>query len=249
MVYKQTGDFFMDAIFGFFTGIVIAVAGAAGVWYVRKKSKATPKRTEIYSTIEDIRAVGELAVLRVLNKEIVTATDHMFGKLGAKYLKWLLTENKLAMIFEFNINFKYDLNNPEFEIIDEGDQRYTFKMPACLYDTNILNLKFYDEKAGELMPWLLPGMVTRILGATFTEEEKNFLIDEAKQQAMNTGKTLADQMIPEIQNGAKRTLSMLAKALGARDVQFNFDRSGLVQTKLDFLAAPQPPQQEPALTA
>lgn len=239
----------MDAIFGFFTGIIIAAAAAAGLLYMRRKSKKSPVRAEIYSTIEDIRAVGELSVLRVLNKEIVTATDHMFGKLGAKYLKWLLTENKLAMIFEFNINFKYDLNNPEFVISDEGDRRYTLKMPPCLYDTNILNLKFYDEKAGELLPWLLPGMVTRILGATFTEQEKNFLIDEAKQQALNTGKLLADQMIPEIQNAAKRTLTMLAMALGARDVQFDFDRSELVQTKLDFLAEPQLQPQEPALHA
>jgi hypothetical protein len=237
----------MDAIFGFVTGIVIAFAGVACLWYVRKKSKGGLLRAEIYSTIEDIRAVGELVVLRVLNKEIVTATDHMFGKLGAKYLKWLLTENKLAMIFEFNINFKYDLNNPDFQIIDGGDQRYTFKMPPCFYDTNILNLKFYDEKAGELMPWLLPGMVTKILGATFSEQEKNYLIDEAKQQALNTGKILAHRLIPDIQNAAKRTLTMLAKALGARDVQFDFDRSALVQTKLDFLAEPQP--QQPGMNA
>jgi hypothetical protein len=234
----------MDAMFGFVTGIIIALAGAAGFLYSRRKSKRAPVRADIYSTIEEIRAVGELSVLRVLNKEIVTATDHMFGKLGAKYLKWLLTENKLAMIFEFNINFKYDLNNPDFEILDEGSQRYTFKMPPCLYDTNIVNLKFYDEKAGELMPWLLPGMVTRILGVNFSEQEKNYLIDEAKQQALNTGKTLADHMIPEIQSAARRTLTMLAKALGAREVQFDFDRSGLVQTKLDFLPEAQPRQPE-----
>jgi hypothetical protein len=234
----------MDAIFGFFTGLVIALAAAAGFWFLRKKLKKGVSRAAIYSTIEDIRAVGELVALRVLNKEIVTATDHLFGKLGAKYLKWLMTENKLAMIFEFNINFKYDLNSPDFEIIDDGNQCYIFKMAPCYYETNILNLKFYDEKAGELMPWLLPGMVTRILGATFSEQEKNYLIDEAKQQAMNTGKVLAERMVPDIQNAAKRTLAMLAKGLGARDVQFDFGRSELVQTKLDFLAEPQPQQPE-----
>jgi hypothetical protein len=37
---------------------------------------------------------------------------------------------------------------------------------------------------------------------------------------------------------------MLAKGLGARDVQFDFGRSELVQTKLDFLAEPQPQQHE-----
>lgn len=234
----------MDALFGFVSGLVIAIAGVAGLWMLRKKLKKGAPRVAIYSTIEEIRAVGELVVLRVLNKEIVTATDHLFGKLGAKYLKWLLTENKLAMIFEFNINFKYDLNSPDFEIIDEGDRCYTFKMAPCYYETNILNLKFYDEKAGELMPWLLPGMVTRILGATFSEQEKNYLIDEAKQQAMNTGKVLAERMVPDIQSAAKRTLAMLAKGLGARDVQFDFGRSELVQTKLDFLAEPQPQQHE-----
>ena len=228
----------MDALFGFCIGIFITVSGAAVFWLYRKKSKKTAPRIEVHSSIEEIRTVGELVVLKVLNKEIVTATDHMFGELGAKYLKWLLTENKLAMIFEFSINFKYDLNNPGFEIFDDGPRSYTFKMPPCFYDTNILNMKFYDEKAGELMPWLLPGMVTKILGATFSEKEKNFLIDEAKQQAMNTGKTLAQHMVQDIQNAARRTLTMLAKGLGAQDVRFDFGNSELVQTKLDFLNEP-----------
>lgn len=233
----------MDAIFGFVTGIVLAAAGAAGLWYARRKSGQAPRRAEIHSTIEEIRAVGELAVLRVLNKEIVTATDHLFGRLGTKYLKWLLTENKLAMIFEFNISFKYDLNDPALEVADDGGGCYTFKMPACRYDTNILNMKFYDEKAGELMPWLLPGMVTKILGANFSEQEKNYLIDEAKQQALATGRALADTMTPEIQNAAKRTLTMLARALGAREVRFDFGRSELVQARLDFLPDARPEEQ------
>jgi hypothetical protein len=181
----------MDALVGFIIGLVFAAAAAVGLWLYRKKAPQAASRLEIHSSIEEIRTVGELAVLKVLNKEIVTATDHLLGELGAKYLKWLLTENKLAMIFEFSISFKYDLNNPAFRIRDDGGRCYTFIMPPCFYDTNIITMKFYDEKAGELMPWLLPGMVTKIFGATFSEKEKNFLIEEAKQQAVNTGSTLA----------------------------------------------------------
>jgi hypothetical protein len=236
----------MDALVGFIIGLVLAAAGALFFWLYRKKAQRAVSRFEIHSSIEEIRSVGELVVLKVLNKEIVTATDHLLGDLGSKYLKWLLTENKLAMIFEFSINFKFDLNNPAFEIQDDGGGSYTFKMPPCFYDTNILNMKFYDEKAGELMPWLLPGMVTKIFGATFSEKEKNFLIEEAKQQAMNAGCALARHMVQDIQSSARRTLGMLARGLGARDVRFDFGRSELVQTKLDFSAEPlsQQPQTE-----
>jgi hypothetical protein len=49
-------------------------------------------------------------------------------------------------------------------------------------------------------------------------------------------------MVQDIQNAARRTLTMLARGLGARQVQFDFGGSELVQTRLDFSAEPLPQQ-------
>ena len=36
---------------------------------------------------------------------------------GKEYLRWLVSEKKLSMIFEFEINFIYDLTSPKLEIM------------------------------------------------------------------------------------------------------------------------------------
>ena len=49
--------------------------------------------------------IGELRVYRAYMKEIVTSVDHVWGDIGKKYFSWMLSEKKLAMVFEFEIDF------------------------------------------------------------------------------------------------------------------------------------------------
>ena len=88
-------------------GILVGVLGSIFVLkgFRRKKSY------HIHSFLENMKSVGELVVFKAFTKEIVTTADHWLGNAGKKYLTWLMSEMKMAMIFQFEINFWYDLKN------------------------------------------------------------------------------------------------------------------------------------------
>ena len=103
----------MDILFA-----LLATAAGAGIgWLIaRKPWLARANDTHSHVSLEGMRAVGELSVFKVITKEIVTETDYSFGEFGRKYLRWAFTQKKLAMIFEFQIDFRYDLRSPQFSI-------------------------------------------------------------------------------------------------------------------------------------
>ena len=64
------------------------------------------------SFVTSMKAVGELSVFRIMTKEVITASDHWFGEFGKKYLNWLLSEQRITLVIEFDVDFRYDLNDP-----------------------------------------------------------------------------------------------------------------------------------------
>jgi len=181
-------------------------------------------RTTFHSAVEQIKAVGELSVYKVFTKEIVTQTDHDFGKFGKKYLNWFLSEKKMAMIFEFEIDFRYDLRSRDFKI--EGNkQKYTFYMPPCFHEIHIRDIHFYDEQKSKLIPALLPDAINNILGKGFSEEDKNAIKDEAKKRAEEQAKRMINKLASDVEESAEQTLKTLAKALGAENIEFIFLKS------------------------
>lgn len=48
----------------------------------------------VYSSVEQLRSVGELVVFKMVTKEIVTASQHWFGEIGEKYFQWLVSTKK-----------------------------------------------------------------------------------------------------------------------------------------------------------
>ncbi len=50
-------------------------------------------------------------------------------------LSWVLSGKKMAMIFEFDIDFRYDLRSPDFIIEEQGEKKYRLKMPHCFFCT------------------------------------------------------------------------------------------------------------------
>ena len=89
-----------------------------------------------------------LSVFKAVTKEIVTARDHSLGDLGKRYLEWLITSKKMAMIFEFDIDFQYDLRDPAFAVAEAGPGRYRLQMPRCDYVVHVRNVTFYAEQGG-----------------------------------------------------------------------------------------------------
>ena len=103
----------MDVLF-----TLLAVLCGLGLgWLIAKRYGNRPANvTHAHTSLEGMRAVGELSVFKVVTKEIVTETDYSFGEFGRKYLRWAFSQKKLAMIFEFQIDFRYDLRSAQFSI-------------------------------------------------------------------------------------------------------------------------------------
>ena len=218
-------------------GIMLGVVGCVVLFVafrLRRKHKM-PAKPNIYTTIEDMRSVGELVVFKIVTKEIVTTAEHWFGEFGKKYFQWLASTKKMAMIFEFEISFRYDLRSPEFVIEAENESQYRLIMPKCLYETSIRNISFYDEQNARFLPWLLPDLVNRVFGPGFDENDKNRLMEEAKQQAVRMAREFSEKMLSEVQKSATQTLEAIGKAFGAEGVTLDFSKAQLVQTKIESM--------------
>lgn len=196
----------------------------AGVLMLLFRRKGGAKSLEIraVAAIEELKAIGVLSVFKAVTKEIVTARDHSLGDLGKRYLEWLITSKKMAMIFEFDIDFQYDLRDPAFAVQEDGPGRYRLRMPRCDYVVHVRNVTFYDEQGGKLLPIILPDAINKILGGGFNEEDRNKLMDEAKLQAEKLAENLARRLSSEVQTSARQTMEMLAKSFGAQSVRVVF---------------------------
>ena len=207
----------------FLIGMVSALAIGGALWFWRKVRKGKPTgEVQVFSSIERLKAIGQLSVYKVLTKEIVTETDHTWGDFGNRYLGWVLSGKKMAMIFEFEIDFCYNLQSPQFEIMETGEQTYSVAMPPCDYQVHIRDIRFYDEQGSKLLPWLLPDLVNGFLSGGFREEDKNKLVDAAKRHAEKQALELINNIQSEVQKSARSTLESISRAFGATEVEFVF---------------------------
>ncbi len=228
-------DQMINAVFAF--GVVLL--GVALLWWLRVRGQPRRHEVSVHGSLEQLRAVGELQVYKVLTREIVTSTDHSWGEWGAKYLSWILSKKKMAMIFEFEIAFAYDLEDSRLAIQDLGNGHYQVQLPPCQHQAFIRNIQFYDEQAGKLLPWLLPDLLNGFLSAGFDEADKNRLVTAARGHAEAQAAKLIDNLQSEVHRSAKRTLDALAKAFGARHVSFVFDTSNVVDLNVEVAQAVQ----------
>ncbi len=220
----------------FFTGMAVAAFVAVGIWFWLKLKKNKPAaEIRILSTIEQLRAIGELSAYKVMTKEIVTETDHTWGEIGTRYLSWVLSNKKMAMIFEFVIDFRYNLQSSAFAIRETAENSYAITMPPCEYEVNIRNIRFYDEQGAKLMPWLLPDLINGVFTGGFSEEHKNKLVDAAKAHAEKQALELISNMRSEVQKSARTTLESISRAFGVRQVEFRFAEQ--TATELDVAVA------------
>ncbi|MGD9781206.1 MAG: DUF4230 domain-containing protein [Kiritimatiellia bacterium] len=198
---------------GLFAGLLLQL---------RRKGGSKGMSVRATAAIEELKAIGVLSVFKAVTKEIVTARDHLLGNLGQRYLEWLITSKKMAMIFEFDIDFQYDLRDPAFAVQEDGPGRYRLQMPRCDYVVHVRDVTFYDEQGGKLLPIILPDVVNKIIGGGFNEVDRNKLMEEAKAQAEKLAQNLARRLSSEVQTSARQTMEMLAKSFGAQSVRVVF---------------------------
>jgi hypothetical protein len=215
-----------------FISILVGFAGAIalyGIWRLksgRAGGRNGARQTSVHSGIEQLKAIGQLSVYKVLTKEIVTEIDHSWGEIGRKYLSWILSVKKMAMIFEFEIDFRFDLRSPDFKIVETGKGYYLLRMPPCLHETSIRDIQFYDEQKSKLIPWLLPDLLNTLFGNGFSEQDKNRLKDAARRAAETQALALIGNIGSDVEQSAVQTLRSLARAFGAENVEFEFPCEG-----------------------
>ncbi len=213
-------------------GALAAVSlGSLLVLMLRRKSAPN---ISIHSSIQHMRSIGHLSVFKVITKEIVTEMDHTWGDFGQKYLSWVISGKKMAMIFEFEIDFRYDLRRSEFQIKETPEGGFSIMMPPCFYEAHIRDIRFYDEQKSRFLPWLLPELVSGFVGGRFTEADKNQLVEAAKHHAEAQALGLIDSLQSEVQNSAKATLTSISSALGADNVTFEFAPQNHPNVRVDL---------------
>jgi Protein of unknown function (DUF4230) len=214
-------DFFFTLV-----ALLISIAAGAGVgwWIARSRANASARVTHTHASLESLRAVGELSVFKAITKEIVTETDYSFGEFGRKYLRWAFSQKKLAMIFEFQIDFLYDLRSPQFQIDASGAQT-KIQLPPVKAEISVRSLRFYDEQRAKFMPWLLPDLLNGAFGPGFNEEDKNRLLQGAAEHAKVHAHQLIEQLRGEVEASARNTLVPLALSFGAKQPQLSFSQS------------------------
>jgi hypothetical protein len=206
--------------FGFLAALLAGLAIAVAVLFRRSKPKMAVQN--IHSTIEGMRAVGDLSVFKVYTKEIVTELDHSWGDFGKKYMDWIYSSKKMAMIFEFEIDFRYDLRTREFEIVETTPGDYIIRMPPCFNEISIRNIEFYDEQRSRLLPWLLPDLLNGFLGKGFTEEDRNRLVLAATNHARSRATAMITNLSSKVEASATQTLTAIGRSFGAQNLSFVF---------------------------
>jgi hypothetical protein len=216
--------------------------GFGGGWIWNARRRPAPRELVVRSSIDELRAIGELSAFKAVSKDLITHSDHTFGEFGRKYLSWAFTKKKLAMVFEFEMDFRYDLRSELFRIeavrpaADVGPRTGApqapamarIDMPPCKVEVSIKDLAFYDEQRSRLLPWLLPDLLQGFFDGRFSEEDKNRLISAARAHAMAQAQGLAERYRSQVERSAHASLAMLVRPLGFPSVEVRFaDRQEL----------------------
>lgn len=209
--------------------IILFLLGLAGGWFWhRARGKPVPKpEPTIASQLTELQSIGELSVFKAVSKDILTQVDHSFGEFGRKYLGWAFSKKKLAMVFEFEMDFRYDLRSKRMHVesavmTPNGGRRAILHLPPCKVEVSIKDLSFYDEQRAKFLPWLLPDLLQGFFDGRFSEEDKNRLIASAKKHALIQAEALAVRYRSQVEQSAYTTLKVLTKPLGFGDLEVRF---------------------------
>ena len=123
------------------------------------------------STFRNWRTVGKLVGLEVCAKEIATATS------GWAWLPPLvLSQARLAMIFNFEKQFTVDLSNIDSDDVrDLGTGRFVLKLPPIQGSLRLLDVIPYDIQSAKVL-----GLLDLV---SMTAERQKDLMKKAQQQA------------------------------------------------------------------
>jgi hypothetical protein len=188
-----------------FVFLVFVMLGAGYYWWQRPSGGSVPT---VSTSVDFIREIGELHVLRASVKEIVTS------KIGDA--SWIKTPGKLAIICHFDIKYKYNLQKARVVAgsREDGSRYCMIHLPRHEYEVSTREIRFYDDQDGT---WL--GFTQKT-----PPDEKTRALEAARQQAELQAKAFLGEMEGEIQASAKATLGQIARAFGYSDINIEFEK-------------------------
>jgi len=161
----------------------------------------------VATSVDFIRQIGELHVLRASVKEIVTS--------AVGEATWLKTPGKLAIICHFDIKYKYNLHNAGIVAGARADgTRYCMiRLPRHEFEVSTGEIRFYDDQDGT---WL--GFTQKT-----PPDEKTRVLEAARRQAEQQAKAFLGELEGEIQASARSTVTQIARAFGYTDIRVEFE--------------------------
>jgi hypothetical protein len=192
------------------TFVVLALAMLSAGYVLRglvSPGSGTGGVPTVSTSVDFIRQIGELHVLRASVKEIVTSP------VGAA--SWFKTPGKLAIICHFDIKYKYDLRKAGVVAGGRADgTRYCMiRLPRHEYEVSTGEIRFYDDQDGT---WL--GFTQKT-----PPDERTRVLEAARRQAEEQAKAFLGDMEGEIQASARATVTQIARAFGYTDIKVEFE--------------------------
>ena len=211
----------MKYLIGVLIGSVIGFLLGFILYQKKNETKSNPVKFNVGSYLTRI---GELRVYRAYMKEIVTSVDHVWGEIGKKYFSWMLSEKKLAMVFEFEVDFVYNLFSKDFKV-EQNQGGLTVKMPRCKYDVKIKDFYFYDEQGTRLK--ILPEFLSSIFDGGVSEDEKNELVKMAIKQVEEIAKKVAKNIQSDVDKTTRATINNLIMGFNEHIDSFKFNEKNI----------------------
>jgi len=161
----------------------------------------------VATSVDFIRDIGELHVLRASVKEIVTS--------DVGEASWIRAPGKLAIICHFDIKYKYNLRKAQVVAggRPDGTRYCVIRLPRHEFEVSTGDIRFYDDQDGT---WL--GFTQKT-----PPDERTRALEAARRQAETQARVFLGQMESEIQASARSTVTQIARAFGYADIRIEFD--------------------------
>lgn len=193
--------------------VAVIVSVIAAFSFFRGRRPAPTSQTTIQSTVERIREIGELCVLEVNFKEIVT-----HKKKGGL----LTTDGKMLMVCHFSIEFRYDLRQVQIENGENGN--CVVVMPPYFPKVNTGDIKLYHEEKAAFL-----GMIP----IDFSVDERNQIVDEARAAAVQQALASLPNIEQKIRISAASTLNAIINGCGIARSELKFLNPDLAQKQIN----------------
>ena len=176
-----------------------------------------PRRQAIEAgpgSVESIRSVGELVVLRAIFSAPAIGRESIWGVSGRKFLDWLWSESKSIMVFRFEISFKYDVRDAAAVKLKRSDDRtLVVELGKPAYDVSIRDISFFHTEQGRLLDWLLPKALG-LFQSNMDDETRQQMLEAAHQEAIEQAEAMVDSLSEDARLSAEATLRGLAHGMG-----------------------------------